>query len=791
MSSGAGFPLLAVVLVALFTDYPSINASLEERFRRENSSHLRSSHTNDQSDVDLSDFIPEPVVEKSPDDFKKTWEALFSANVSSLPARIKEPPSESNMEYGDAQPRQLQEVRFVRLRPVGEMQKIKNAARTTVDPDGLYPVVDGVTVASSNRRLVTTTNATRSPAPTPSDESRSRQVLFRLQLGKDEAEQRLEQALNELQELKVQLNATAIERTNAKEYGRIMENSYSALKLENDMLARSSNSERLKNRKLQDELADARNNAAKINNTNDSQSSWDTKETIYQGDRWHRNWDGREPPMGPANVTGTRVIFFIRHGHYEFSEPEEYIALTDLGKKQMEAVGLGLSLLKYRWNRAFLHSSKLRTQQAAEIIAKHIPGLILKPSHLIWSCSYDNDSERRQEAFKEYIFRASPRQNRTSYELVMTHSSVIRYFVERSLQVTYGTIALPLIHGSITRIEIPPDGRVILREFGEYSHMPRELLSLSNAKWRAADNTGAPHLSHIFFTMNNDRGCQKNFYLDESDASFNVVYGPEEDEDEDEEVTPAPFLPASEPSPSRSRDLTDRNSHTWTLFQDAAANTSKLYQARSSGHDAHWLNFQNAASSISMLYKESLEQQQQRYDAGFRAGVEKGYTELVEWIVQDPRYHTRKHIRTDDLLNFIYSPQNPAIFAGKMRGTKGHEKPNPPVGLSGSTTGHHKVEDLEAFRDALSVSSLNGAMSNFCVNRSPPRLPHGSSPPRSTSRPVDLHAFVTEELRRHKRSNSTAFDEGVEGNDDGDHHHHHHNHQQPAYKRTRFSPPRK
>jgi hypothetical protein len=43
------------------------------------------------------------------------------------------------------------------------------------------------------------------------------------------------------------------------------------------------------------------------------------------------DWDGREPPMGPPNVTGTRVIFFIRHGHYEYSIPEEKIEMTELG----------------------------------------------------------------------------------------------------------------------------------------------------------------------------------------------------------------------------------------------------------------------------------------------------------------------------------------------------------------------------------------------------------------------------------------------------------------------------
>lgn len=51
----------------------------------------------------------------------------------------------------------------------------------------------------------------------------------------------METALHELRELKTQLATTVAEREGAKEFGRIMENAQSALKLENDMLARVAN----------------------------------------------------------------------------------------------------------------------------------------------------------------------------------------------------------------------------------------------------------------------------------------------------------------------------------------------------------------------------------------------------------------------------------------------------------------------------------------------------------------------------------------------------------------------
>ena len=55
------------------------------------------------------------------------------------------------------------------------------------------------------------------------------------------------------------------------------------------------------------------------------------------------------------------------------------------------------------------------------------------------------------------------------------------------------SIGMPLIHGSITRLEIPPDGRVLLREYGEFSHLPRNLITASNAAWVGQDSfTKAP-----------------------------------------------------------------------------------------------------------------------------------------------------------------------------------------------------------------------------------------------------------------------------------------------------------
>ena len=83
-----------------------------------------------------------------------------------------------------------------------------------------------------------------------------------------------------------------------------------------------------------------------------------------------------------------------------------------------------------------------------------------------------------------------------------------------------------------------------------------------------------------FSAMDHDRNSPKNRYLSDPDESFNVVYGP----DLEEVTSGAPFLPSAShhhaTSSSRARDPSERNSHAWTLFQDAAANASKLYQGK-------------------------------------------------------------------------------------------------------------------------------------------------------------------------------------------------------------------
>ncbi|XP_055349971.1 uncharacterized protein LOC129596650 isoform X2 [Paramacrobiotus metropolitanus] len=222
---------------------------------------------------------------------------------------------------------------------------------------------------------------------------------------------------------------------------RIMKNEQELYKLENSQIMLLLQDEKLKSRMHQSELFETRKRLKEaqclLNGTillSNATEDWDLHETVYNGERWARNWDNRHPRMGEnLTVTATRNIFLLRHGHYEYSEPEEKIEMSPLGVQQMEALGKALASLHYNWSKTFVVSSKHRTQQAAGIAAKFLPGMELQPTNLIWSCPSESDKERRQKAFNKFIHRASPEQKHDSYELIMTHSSIIRYFVDRFL----------------------------------------------------------------------------------------------------------------------------------------------------------------------------------------------------------------------------------------------------------------------------------------------------------------------------------------------------------------------
>lgn len=231
------------------------------------------------------------------------------------------------------------------------------------------------------------------------------------------------------------------------------------------------------------------------------------------GHAWDFNWDKRDPSAlangkKKESVTedpsaerengkpkATRNILLIRHSQYNLSgttDKERF--LTPLGREQAELTGQRLAALGLKYD-LLIHSSMTRATETANIIGKYLQGVDLVSCDLLregapiepvppvthWkpdAVQYHEDGARIEAAFRRYIHRADPKQKEDSYEIIVCHANVIRYFVCRALQFPpEGWLRIGLNNGSITWLTIRPSGRVALRTLGDAGFMPPDKLT--------------------------------------------------------------------------------------------------------------------------------------------------------------------------------------------------------------------------------------------------------------------------------------------------------------------------
>ncbi|XP_030273471.1 serine/threonine-protein phosphatase PGAM5, mitochondrial isoform X3 [Sparus aurata] len=231
------------------------------------------------------------------------------------------------------------------------------------------------------------------------------------------------------------------------------------------------------------------------------------------GHSWDFNWDKRDPSAlsnGKKKETATedpsseqdngkpkatRNILLIRHSQYNLSgNSDKERILTPLGREQAELTGQRLAALGLKYD-ILIHSSMARATETANIISKHLPGVELLSCDLLregapiepvppvthWkpdAVQYHEDGARIEAAFRRYIHRADPKQKEDSFEIIVCHANVIRYFVCRALQFPpEGWLRMGLNNGSITWLTIRPSGRVALRTLGDSGFMPPDKLT--------------------------------------------------------------------------------------------------------------------------------------------------------------------------------------------------------------------------------------------------------------------------------------------------------------------------
>jgi len=211
--------------------------------------------------------------------------------------------------------------------------------------------------------------------------------------------------------------------------------------------------------------------------------------------KWNYNWDLRDPSFtNRARPKFTRHLFFILHGHFISNGETNLHFLSSLGKTQLELTGKRLVTLGLPFSRIF-HSSALRCKQSVSILRGHLPSMETVEDDLLLECAPESvtsnhrqienretaaapspfyeDGARIEAAFRKYLHRAELKQKSDSYEVLVTHANVIRYFVCRALQLpSEAWLRMSLHNGSITWLSIRPDGLVFVRELGDTGHMP-------------------------------------------------------------------------------------------------------------------------------------------------------------------------------------------------------------------------------------------------------------------------------------------------------------------------------
>lgn len=232
--------------------------------------------------------------------------------------------------------------------------------------------------------------------------------------------------------------------------------------------------------------------------------------------KWDFNWDRREPSflvkpskggeddnrynkeIAEIKPKATRNIILIRHGQYNLAgrnDSERY--LTEKGIEQAKLTGDRLATLNYPYSR-MVRSTMTRAQQTGDHILSRMKtdSLVIEndsmleegapfppePPRKTWEPPeyiFYQDGSRIEAAFRNYFYRADRHQQKDSFDIIVCHANVIRYFVCRALQLPpEAWLRLNLHHASISWVRIRPNGRVGLLTMGNCGHMPPELLTL-------------------------------------------------------------------------------------------------------------------------------------------------------------------------------------------------------------------------------------------------------------------------------------------------------------------------
>ena len=183
-----------------------------------------------------------------------------------------------------------------------------------------------------------------------------------------------------------------------------------------------------------------------------------------------------------------RFLYFVRHGQYERTDEHPDGTLTELGRRQAEALAERIQDLPLD---SIWSSTMYRAEETAQVIADlHFPHLEVQRSTLlrekIFPCDRSywhnaSDSFRAPEDRLERIAaRWLRRSNRERHELLVCHGNLIRAILTHVLEHDVEQWIRMVTHNcGLTRVACWDDGRVSVVSFNETSYLPDEYLSVT------------------------------------------------------------------------------------------------------------------------------------------------------------------------------------------------------------------------------------------------------------------------------------------------------------------------
>jgi len=192
-----------------------------------------------------------------------------------------------------------------------------------------------------------------------------------------------------------------------------------------------------------------------------------------------------------ASAEGTRTLYLIRHGHYDYrdeSDPEVGKNLVPLGVAQARLVAARLRSLPVEMT-AIYTSPMTRARQTAMVMLPDFPGLELQVSRSLRECVPANRRADIMETYAgpemeacgvqleeavETFFTPSPDGDR--HEILVAHGNVIRYLVTRALDVDpEAWLGFGIGNCSLTVVQIGPDGSRRVLAMSDVGHIPPNL----------------------------------------------------------------------------------------------------------------------------------------------------------------------------------------------------------------------------------------------------------------------------------------------------------------------------